>query len=367
MRKNAYHGGEFFKAIGEDFQNLGRSRKVISADVLDAWFDPSPRAIRKIKKHLAFALRTSPPTHCDGLVEVIAKYRGIPASHIVTAGGSSDLMFIALPQLVKAGQKVLILDPMYGEYAHIFSKVLDVELYRHELQSENYFQANIDALIKDIHEQQPSLIVLVNPNSPTGQLIEKTDMLRVLEAVPQDANIVIDETYIEYVGSEQSLEKEVERFANLVIIKSMSKTYALSGARVGYLVAQPEIVDRISLVTPPWSVSLIGQIAAIEALKDDRYYRRQYQKTHRLRETMRAAFSQVAGVEAFPSIGNFFLLHLKDARLSAKNIVAKLKTEGIYLRDCSSMGVQMQDRFIRVAIKDARTNRRVIHALKKFL
>jgi len=71
MSKQAYHGGAFFDAIGNDFSTLENSTKVISADVLDAWFDPSPKVIEKVRQYLSFALRTSPPTHCEGLIKMM--------------------------------------------------------------------------------------------------------------------------------------------------------------------------------------------------------------------------------------------------------------------------------------------------------
>lgn len=367
MRHNAYHGGDFFKAIGEDFATLNRSKQIVSADVLDAWFDPSPRVIKAIKKHLSFALRTSPPTHCEGLVRAIARHREVLESQIVVAGGSSDLMFIALPQLLKARDRVLILDPMYGEYAHIFTKVLDVELHRHELHREDVFQVDIVRLIADVKRINPALLVMVNPNSPTGQPLAKEEILKLLEAVPSTTKVLVDETYIEYIGRDQSLEKDVGRFENLIIIKSMSKTYALSGARVGYLVASPEIAEQIAKFTPPWSVSLVGQIAAVEALKDQCYYDRMYKKTHKFREDMRGSLAGISSIDVLPSVGNFFLVFLKDQNLSAKNIAEELRKQNIYLRDCHSMSSRMGDRYVRIAVKDQKTNRLIVRALKKVL
>ncbi|MBP7806791.1 histidinol-phosphate aminotransferase family protein, partial [Candidatus Gracilibacteria bacterium] len=73
----AYHGGQFFKAIGETFDTIENQDKVISADVLDAWFDPSPKVIKKLSDNLNFAIKTSPPTHCEGLIKTISEVRGV--------------------------------------------------------------------------------------------------------------------------------------------------------------------------------------------------------------------------------------------------------------------------------------------------
>src|SRR5262245_16332275 len=88
---SCYHGGAFFEAIGERFDTLERRRRIIPADVLDAWFPPAPAVLRTLRSHLDWVVRTSPPTHGEGLVAAIAHARGVPAESIVLGGGSSDL------------------------------------------------------------------------------------------------------------------------------------------------------------------------------------------------------------------------------------------------------------------------------------
>lgn len=268
----AYHSGAFFQEIGEDFATLEKHTKIINADVLDAWFDPSPRVTAKIAAFLPWLLKTSPPTHTTGLIQTIAHYRGLQTQNILVNGGSSDIMFSLFSQLVKKGDIVLILDPMYGEYAHIFEQVVEAKLIRFELNAKNSFQVSVDDLIHAINRNNPKVVVIVNPNSPTGQYISRLDMLRILDTISPEIQIVIDETYIDYINSAFSLEKDAVIRPNVAIIKSMSKMYALSGARVGYLVAHPDLIGHISRYTPPWSASLVAQVTAVEALHDSEYY-----------------------------------------------------------------------------------------------
>ena len=116
-----YHGGKFFEAVGDEFQTLDRLDSVISADVLDAWFPPSPKAIAAIERHLPQMLRTSPPTGCEGLIRTIARVRGVRPECILPGAGSSELIFLALRHWLTADSRVLILDPSYGEYAMSWS------------------------------------------------------------------------------------------------------------------------------------------------------------------------------------------------------------------------------------------------------
>jgi histidinol-phosphate/aromatic aminotransferase/cobyric acid decarboxylase-like protein len=102
----------------------------------------------------------------------------------------------------------------------------------------------------------------------------------------------VDEAYVDYAGQDQSLEREACVRPNLIVLKSMSKVYALSGLRVGYLVAHPATVRALAPWTPPWSVSLPAQVAAIEALADPAYYQQKYLETHALREAALSGISR---------------------------------------------------------------------------
>ena len=129
-----YHGGKFFEAVGDEFQTLERLDSVINADVLDAWFPPSPKAIAAIEQHLPQILRTSPPTGCEGLIRTIARVRGVRPECILPGAGSSDLIFLALRHWLTPASRVLILDPTYGEYAHILERVVGCRVERLPLQ-----------------------------------------------------------------------------------------------------------------------------------------------------------------------------------------------------------------------------------------
>ena len=366
MRK-AYHGGDFFQGIGEDFLTLEKSEQVINADVLDAWFDPSPKALEKIKEHLPFLIRTSPPNYSEGLVQTISNIRSIPIENIVTGGGSSDLIFTFFPRAVKNGDKVIILDPMYGEYQHILENIIEANVIRFLLKKENNFVINTDSFIETINREMPKMVVIVNPNSPTGQYLPREDILKILKSIPHEITFVVDETYIEYVDKDSSMEKDVLDFDNLVIIKSMSKVYALSGARAAYLVANKERVEEIGNFIPPWAVSLIAQVAAVEALKDEKYYNGKYQETCQLRDEMIEELSKINSIKIYPSVANFFLIELLDEELEAEEIVKNLQKQMIYVRNTESMSNQFSNKFIRIAVKNKESNQKVSKELLRIL
>lgn len=245
-----YHGGSFFKAIGEDLQTLQKAKQIINADVLDAWFPPSPKVIEALHNNLSWLLQTSPQTHADGLIKVIAEVRGIKKHCILPGAGSSDLIFLALRSLLNKASKVLIIDPCYGEYIYVLEKVIQCEVTRFTLNRKEGFVVDTTSLQNEISKGY-DMVVLVNPNSPTGVYTAKEEMMEMLLLVPACTLVWIDETYIEYAGACESLEQFAIKRENIIICKSMSKVYSLSGVRAAYLCCSPHLIEGLKWLTPP--------------------------------------------------------------------------------------------------------------------
>jgi histidinol-phosphate/aromatic aminotransferase/cobyric acid decarboxylase-like protein/GNAT superfamily N-acetyltransferase len=357
-----YHGGAFFSAIGESFDTLERKDTVISADVLDAWFEPAPTVLRKLETHLAFALRTSPPTHGAGLQRAIAAARGVAEDSILPGAGSSDLIFAGLTRWVAPASRVLILDPMYGEYAHVLERVIGASVDRFRLPRGERFDVDGPALTAACLERRYDWVVLVNPNSPTGRHVPRPILERLLDEAPRATRFWIDETYVDYVGADQSLEDVAAASTNVVVCKSMSKAYALSGARVAYLCGPPGLIDDLRRRRPPWSVSLPGQIAACEALGAIDYYRAQWQTTHVLRSDLQRRLEEL-GWEVVPGCANFLLCSLPSDGPDAAELVKRVRQSGLFLREVADMGSTLGRYDVRVAVKDGFTNQRMLEIL----
>ena len=356
-----YHGGEFFQAIGDDFTTLERKDTIINADVLDAWFDPAPSVVTKLAEHLPFALRTSPPTNCDGMRRAIARARGVPADSVLPGAGSSDLIFAGLRHWVTPRSRVLILDPMYGEYAHVLEKVIGARVDRLSLSRARSYDLNVADLSAEIGRGY-DWVVLVNPNSPTGRHVSRRNLESTLSEAP-GTRWWIDETYVDYAGPDQSLETHAAASTNVVICKSMSKAYALSGVRAAYLCGPAGMMDELRPLCPPWSVSLPGQIAACEALNAPAYYRARWEETAVLRAELCEGLRGL-GWDVVPGCANFLLCHLPPAAPEAAALAERARTRGLYIRDVANMGVSLDARTLRVAVKDRRTNLAMVEMLR---
>lgn len=361
--QKCFHGGAFFHAVGEKFHSLERSRSIINADVLDAWFPPAPAVMDALTEYLPWLLRTSPPTHCAGLVETIAEVRGVFMENILPGAGSSDLIFRALREWLKPTSRVLLLDPTYGEYAHVLEQVIGCHVSKFPARRCDGYSVNLHRL-HAVMQGAWDLVILVNPNSPTGRHILRSDLEALLRDIPATTRVWVDETYVEYAGAGESIERFAARSSNVVVCKSMSKVYALSGARVAYLCGGRDLIEPLRILTPPWVVGLPSQVAAVQALQSPDYYAFRYHETHRLRESLAAEFTDL-GWDVIPGTANFLLCHLPDDGPVAASVVADARDQKLFLRDASGMGTGLGTRAVRIAIKDAITNQRMVEILEK--
>jgi len=359
--QHAFHGGASFDAIGSDFADLARRHAVVDADVLDAWYEPAPGVLSTLREHLPWLVKTSPPTHGDGLRAAIAQRHGLTSGHVILGGGTSSLMYLAFPRLVQAGDSVALLDPMYGEYRHVFEHVLGARVVSCELQESLGFRPDPAAIAATVVASGAKLLVLVNPNSPTGVAMSTADLRALLAALPATTRVWIDETYVDFAPDVPTAEPLVRHDARVIVAKSMSKFFALSGLRVGYLCADPALIAQLEVWNPPWSAGLLAQCAAVRALQEYAWYRQRAAETQVMRQALAARIDAIPGLRTFPSVTNFVLFATE--RVPAPVLVAKCREHGVYVRDCGSLSKHFGTRFVRTALKDAAANDRIVAAL----
>jgi histidinol-phosphate/aromatic aminotransferase/cobyric acid decarboxylase-like protein/predicted GNAT family N-acyltransferase len=359
------HGGNFFRAIGERFQTLERRRDIINADVLDAWFPPAPEVLAAVQEHLDWTIRTSPPTHCEGLVQAISEARRVPGRSIVPSAGSSALIYLAFREWLDSSSRVLLLDPTYGEYRHVLEQVVGCQVDRLHLDRRREYVVDLEELAQRCRKEY-DLVVLVNPNNPTGQHIQRADLAAILRRAPSRTRFWIDEAYIDYVSAEESLEQFAAESENVVVCKTLSKGYALSGMRAAYFCGPEPIAKALLRITPPWPIGLPSQIAAVRALENPAYYRQKYQETATLRTALTTRLVEL-GIEVIPGTANYLLCHLPTAGSDASTLLHRCQLEGLFLRDVRSMGTEFGTHVFRIAVKDEVTNARAGEILKREL
>lgn len=360
-----YHGGKSWDASKFDFKIRD---SLIVADVLDSPFPPCPEALQVLREQLERCCQESPPTQCEELIETIAHVRGVQTKHVAVSSGSSSLMFSFLPQLLNADSRVLVLSPMYGEYSHILTHVIGCEMTDFVLLREDGFKIDVEALVEQ--SRQHDAVIFVNPNSPTGVYCE--EMSEIVHRIQDESEsptrckmIWVDETYIDYVPSAQSLEPLVASIPSLIVCKSMSKCYALSGLRVAYAVSQK--INQLRRFIPPWAVSLPGQLAAVAALKNPSYYNQQYSIIHQQRMVLTQKLQQ-ENFDVLPGVANFILTFLpKDTQHTSSSFIEACKEKGVFIRDAQNMGVSLGNNAVRFAIRTLEENERILECVQQVL
>ena len=360
-----YHGGKSWDTSKFDF---GIRDTLVVADVLDSPFPPCPEALHVLREQLERCCQESPPTQCEELIETIAETRGVQSKHVAVSSGSSSLMFSFLPQLLTSTSKVLVLSPMYGEYSHILTHVIGCEMTNFVLHKENGFEIDADELIRQA--RQHDAVILVNPNSPTGVYCSK--MSKIVHQIQDESDsptrckmIWVDETYIDYIPEAQSLESLVDTNPSLIVCKSMSKCYALSGLRVAYAVSQK--VTELRRFIPPWAVSLPGQLAAVAALKNPTYYNEQYEIIHQQRTVLSDKLRE-QNFTVLPGVANFILTFLpEETQHTSSTFIEACKQKGVFIRDAQNMGVTLGNNSVRFAIRSSGENERIIECVKEVL
>jgi histidinol-phosphate/aromatic aminotransferase/cobyric acid decarboxylase-like protein len=319
-----------------------------------------------MRDHLPWLMRTSPPTQCEGMKLAIARARGVSAENILPGAGSSDLIYLAFRQWLTSRSRVLILDPAYGEYVHVLVNVVGCQVDRLVMPRSNGYAIDLEELEARIRMGY-DLIVLVNPNNPTGRHIPRADLERVLRAAPAHTRVWIDEAYLEYVGPDESLERFAARSESVMVCKSMSKVYALSGMRAAYLCGPMHQLSDLIPWTPPWAVSLVAQVAAVRALEDPAYYAERYAETGLLRETLIDGLRSFGIQEIVPGRANFLMFHLEPEHPTVEALVMESRESGVFLRDVSSMGTHLGAGALRIAVKDRKSNQILLETLEKVL
>lgn len=287
---------------------------------------PSP----KVRKALQVALdgmvhlNYYPQLFAQDLRLRLQSYVGYPADHILVTNGSDDALDLISKTYLNYGDRVLSPYPTYTHcllFAQSRGAIID------KVMPQNPFTTDVEGLLAEIHENT-KLIYLVSPNNPTGQVYSEADVLRICSAAPQ-AIVIVDEAYWEF--SQVSRSDLIARLPNLIITRTFSKVFGLAALRVGYVVAQPRIIEQLTRLHNPKSVNQLAQVAAAAALDDLDYYDRYVEQVTRSKKLF-GRWCQSHDIEYHDTPANFGVVRIEKV----KEVVDGLAQRGVYVRDRSS-------------------------------
>ncbi|MFA4909730.1 MAG: threonine-phosphate decarboxylase CobD [Desulfobacteria bacterium] len=320
-----------------------------------------PPGVRKTIVKEVDSVLNYPDDDSFDLISVLSEYHGVDRDNILVGNGSTE--FIYWIPIVFKPRKALIVTPAFSEY-EMGLRIAGSEISY--FQAESDFSVSIDRLCSRMREKF-DIFYLCNPANPTGILTPKDELCRVI-AYAQEANIlaVIDEAFIDFVEDE-SLKREIFRFPNLIVLRSMTKFFGIPGLRIGYVMAGASCIAQIRENKPPWTVSSLGQRAAAKALFAGDYIKdtRKYVATER--EFLRNALDEIPGFKTYESAANFVFVFM-DSRigLNSTEIRDRLAKEGILVRDCSTFH-GLGNRYLRIAVKRREQNIIIIEKMKEIL
>ncbi len=284
-----------------------------------------------------------PDTECTALRENIADKYGRTPNEVLAGAGVSEL--IQLVALAFAKRRVLIPEHTYGEY-ETAARIMGAQI-THIAMPERQIRPEvlIDAL------QAADLLFLCNPNNPTGQYLPRDALERIVEKAERvDALVVLDEAYVDFV--QNAFPAHTLALANLIILRSLTKSFAIPGIRIGYAISASPIIAAMRAVQVPWSVGAVAQRvgAAVIGPEGDAFLA----GTRRRIEQSKKLIERVLDVQ---SDANYYVLPVGDAR----SMKARLLRHGMLVRDCTSFGLPAH---IRFSVKKDEENERLFQLLK---
>jgi len=225
------------------------------------------------------------------------------------------------------------------------------------LNERDNFDIDADGFIYFMRDCDMAFIC--NPNNPTGRVVKRADLLKIAQAAHGlKCYLVVDEAFIDFLP-ENSVVAEVENNPYLIVLRSMTKFYALSGLRLGYGIFPPQITKIMQEYKQPWTVNTLAQRAAIAALNDTAYAEETFRVMLQEKQFMEDGFGRL-GAQYIPASANYYLIKLDKA----KSIIAALRDKGILVRDCSNF-TGLDESYIRVAVKSHRDNTILLEELSK--
>ncbi len=303
-------------------------------------------------------LKHYPDPNYSELRLALSHFHQLPPEWILPGNGSAELLTLIGRELAQLAATILI-TPAFGDYyrtlAAYNANVLECPL--------SLVTGHWSLFLDKGQRTKDKGLLLNNPHNPTGKLFSRDSILPYLE---QFALVVVDEAFMDFVlpNEEQSLIPVVQEYANLVILRSLTKFYSLPGLRLGYAIAHPDCLAKWQLWRDPWPVNTLAAAAAIAALQDTEFQQQTWAWLPPARNQLFQGLAEIPGLQPQVSAANFLLVESQESASQLQQQL--LKHHQILIRDCLSFK-ELGDRFFRVAIRSQSDNQRLLTALNSVL
>ena len=318
-------------------------------------FGPSPLAIAAMQKAIA-GVNLYPDGNAFYLKQKLAAKLGVETNNLVLGNGSNEIIEFVTHALLAPGADVVVSQYCFAIYP-IVAKMFGANLVI--IPAKNYGH-DLPAMLKAI-TPKTRIVFVANPNNPTGTLAPREDLIKFVNAVPDDVLLVMDEAYIEFLNDAVDLVPLIRLGArkNLILMRTFSKIYGLAGLRIGYGIANAELISALEKIRQPFNINLLAQAAALAALNDDEHVRKTRQNNFSGLQFFEKAFRELK-LEFVPSFANFILLRVDEG----KRVFDSMQKQGVIVRP---MGGYQLPEWIRISVGTPKENERCLNVLKAVL
>jgi histidinol-phosphate aminotransferase len=289
------------------------------------------------------------------LRETVARSLNIDPESILFGNGADEIIYYLAMGFINDGDEVIIPSLTFPIY-EIACRMMRASIVYSDMKG---LFIDTDDIAKRVTDKT-KLIALCNPNNPTGHALHRDEIYRLIEAVPPDVLLIMDEAYAEFadpVAFPDSVSRFKEGHDNVFIIKTMSKAYGLAGFRVGYGIGDVSVVRLMNRIKLPFNVSIVSQHAARGALEDHVFIQETVENTRRGREEIYAAAKKL-GLSFVESSTNFILI---DTGRDGDEVTEELMKRGVIVRSAKNYGTPTS---IRVTVGTSEQNKRFIGAME---
>lgn len=318
----------------------------------------SPKAIEAMIEEIRTNAARYPVSLCTAMGEKLAKYLGVKPSQLyIDNGGDAVITMLGLT-FINPEDEVVTAELTFPAYENITTK-MGGKLIKVPMTAEGGYDLKGIAAAITPHTK---LVFLCNPNNPTGRFIPKDELLAFMEKLPETVLLFMDEAYYDFADDPaypQTIPL-LDRFPNLIVMRTFSKVMGLAGIRCGYCVASEEIVKAMMKAREPFPVNRVAQAGVMAALDDREFIQKTLDNNAAGRKQFYAAFEEM-GLSYYPSQTNFIFVDLKQ---SAEDVFQAMLREGVIIRPLTSQGAPEA---VRITVGLPEENARTIQALKKVL
>ena len=285
----------------------------------------------------------------------IAYWHRVTKFQVMVGNGGDELIFNMLLAFGGTGRKLVICTPTFSVYG-IYARLVGTEVVEVPLDPET-FAIDEEALLAAAADA--NLVFLCSPNNPTGNLVPTKLVSEVCAACP--GIVLLDEAYIEFADEGMSSEILLDTFDNLVVLHTLSKAFSLAGARIGYALSTPDIINALSAVRQPYSVNVLSQAAGLVVARSRDEFKPTIANIRAEREKLAKELAAIEGVKVWPSQANFLLV--KVPGMNARIAWRRLRDEYSILVRCFSTTPGLE-KCLRITVGTAAENKRLVSAIE---